>query len=86
MGTVQRQMKSLSTSGAFIMGVFAGPFDTSLLVRLGKIFKSDTRKVHRGFIKSKTLVMMLFRSGGVSLGDCCPKNLTLKMGFARTTM
>jgi len=79
-------MKYLSTSGFCGMGVLACPIDTNPMVRLRNLCRTGMKKLKRVCRKSKTLVLRLFRSGGVSLENCCVKMLALKMNFPRTPM
>ena len=71
--------------GCFGMGVLACPIDTNPLARLTKHCRIDVRKLRRGCRKSRTPVIM-FRSCGVSIINCCVKLLPLKINFAPTPM
>ena len=85
LGSVQRLRKTLSNSASFDMGVWMpnrhkhiGKTEVTLQNRNGKLW--------RGCRKSRTPIIMLFRSWGVSLKNCCAKLLALKMKFALTPM
>jgi len=67
------------------MGVFACPIDINALVT-EETLENRYEETMTRLKKSKTLVTLFFRSGGVSLQNYCATLLALKMNFARTPM
>jgi len=86
MGNAQRRGKSLRTSGAFGMGVFACTIDTNPLVISRIVCITGMKKLKRGCRKSRTPFIMLFRSWGANLDNCSENILALKISFARIHM
>jgi hypothetical protein len=85
-GYCQDKKEVFNYLGCFGMVVFACPIDIKPLVTQRKHCRRGMTNQWRGCKKSKTLVKLLFRSGGVSSENYCETLLALKMNFARAPM